>query len=75
MEELVEFLAQSLVEDPEAVSVYTKETRRAKVLKLRVAPEDVGRVIGRNGRVANAMRSVLRAAHRQDDRQIILEID
>lgn len=75
MEELVEFLARELVEEPDKVNVTVKETRRATILKLRVASDDVGRVIGKSGRVANAMRSVLRAANRDDDRQIILEID
>ena len=75
MDELIEFLAKSLVEQPDRVSVYTKETRRSTILKLRVAPEDTGRVIGKNGRVANAMRAVLYAATRDDDRAVILEID
>lgn len=75
MEQLVEFIAQSLVEEPDQVEVYTKETRRATILKLRVTQEDMGRVIGKNGRVANAIRSVLRAATRDYDRPIILEID
>ncbi len=75
MEELIEFLAKSLVEEPGQVNVYSKETRRTTILKLQVAPEDTGRVIGKNGRVANAMRSLLRVATRHDSREIILEID
>jgi predicted RNA-binding protein YlqC (UPF0109 family) len=75
MEELIEFLAKSLVEEPDQVHVYSKETRRTTILKLQVAPEDTGRVIGKNGRVANAMRSLLRVATRHDSREIILEID
>lgn len=75
MEELIEFLAKSLVEEPGQVHVYSKETRRTTILKLQVAPEDTGRVIGKNGRVANAMRSLLRVATRHDSREIILEID
>lgn len=75
MEELIEFLARSLVEEPDQVNVYTKETRRMTILKLQVAPEDTGRVIGKNGRVANAMRSLLRVATRHDGREILLEID
>lgn len=74
-ERLIEYIAQSLVENPDAVEVYTKRTRRTDILKLQVAPDDMGRVIGRNGRVANAMRSLLRAATRDSDRSIILEID
>jgi predicted RNA-binding protein YlqC (UPF0109 family) len=75
MEELIEFLAKSLVEEPNQVQVYSKETRRTTILKLQVAPEDTGRVIGKNGRVANAMRSLLRVATRHENREIILEID
>ncbi|RIK42717.1 MAG: RNA-binding protein [Chloroflexi bacterium] len=75
MEALIEFLAKSLVEAPDQVRVYTKETRRATILKLQVAPEDTGRVIGKNGRVANAMRSLLRVATRHDQREVMLEID
>jgi predicted RNA-binding protein YlqC (UPF0109 family) len=75
METLIEFLAKSLVEAPDAVRVYRKETRRTTILKLQVAPEDTGRVIGKNGRVANAMRSLLRVATRHEGREIILEID
>lgn len=75
MEELIQFIAESLVEDPQSVHVYRKETRRTTILKLRVAPDDTGRVIGRNGRVANAMRTLLDVSTRQSDRDVILEID
>jgi uncharacterized protein len=75
MEELIEFLAKSLVEEPDKVKVYRKETRRAMIMKLQVAPADTGRVIGKNGRVANAMRSLLRVATRHDDLEVLLEID
>ncbi len=75
MEDLVEFVAKSLVEEPDQVKVYTKETRHSTILKLSVASGDTGRVIGKNGRVANAMRTLLRTATRQSDRSIILEID
>lgn len=75
MEELVRFLAESLVEDPTHVRVYTKETRRETIIKLRVAQPDVGRVVGRNGRVANAMRSLLDVAARNHRKPVLLEID
>jgi len=75
MEDLIKFVAQSLVEEPDEVDVYIKSTRRTDILKLRVAPDDMGRVIGRNGRVANAMRALLSASNRQSDRPMILEID
>ena len=75
MEELIRFLAESLVEQPDRVNVYVKETRRETIIKLQVAQGDVGRVVGRNGRVANAMRSLLDVASRHADKPVILEID
>ena len=75
MEDLIRFLAESLVEEPERVRVYTKETRRETIIKLRVAQPDIGRVVGRNGRVANAMRSLLEVAARDHRKPVLLEID
>ncbi len=75
MEDLVRFLAHSLVEQPDRVRVYTKETRRETIIKLQVAQGDVGRVVGRNGRVANAMRSLLDVATRHSSKPVMLEID
>lgn len=75
MEELVKFIARSLVEEPDSVSVYTKDTRRATILKLRVASEDTGRVIGKGGRVANAIRSVVSVATRHETKPVMLEIE
>jgi len=56
------YLATSIVEDPDAVVVETEERRNSVILRLHVAPSDMGRVIGRRGRVAQAIRSVVRAA-------------
>ncbi|GIV68588.1 KH domain-containing protein [Caldilinea sp.] len=75
MEELIRYLAESLVEQPDRVRVYTKETRRETIIKLRVAQQDVGRVVGRNGRVANAMRALLEVAARHHRKPVLLEID
>ena len=75
MEDLIRFVAQSLVEQPDRVRVYVKETRRETIVKLQVAQGDVGRVVGRNGRVANAMRSLLDVAARYHKKPVILEID
>ncbi len=75
MEALVEFLAKALVEEPDAVQVFCKDTRRTTILKLQVAPEDTGRVIGKHGRVASAMRSLLNVAARHENRDVVLEID
>lgn len=73
MEKLVEFMAKSLVENPDAVQVSKRSGRDRVMLRLQVASEDAGRVIGKGGRVANAMRSVLRAAAR-DGQQVSLKI-
>lgn len=75
MEDLIRYLAESLVEQPDKVHVYTKETRRESIIKLQVAPADVGRVVGRNGRVANAMRSLLEVGARHHRKPVLLEID
>lgn len=75
MEELIRFLAQSLVEQPDRVNVYVKETRRETIVKLQVAQGDVGRVVGRSGRVANAMRALLDVAARHHKKPVLLEID
>jgi len=74
MEELVEFLARRLVDEPDAVRVEREERDDAVVLHLHVAPEDVGKVIGRQGRIARALRAVVRAAGTRDDRRLLLEI-
>jgi predicted RNA-binding protein YlqC (UPF0109 family) len=72
--ELVEFLARSLVDDPDAVRVEREERDDALVLHLHVAEGDVGKVIGRQGRIARALRTVVRAGGAHEDRRIVLEI-
>lgn len=74
MKELVEYIAKSLVDDPDQVVVTEKETRRAIVVELRVAPADMGKVIGRGGRIAQAIRAVVKAAASKDDRKVIVDI-
>lgn len=74
MRDLVEFLARTLVEDPDAVSVEEVEENGDIVLEVSVAEEDLGRVIGRGGRVANALRTVAKAAGARDDTRVIVEI-
>lgn len=71
--ELVEFVAKSLVEQPETVSVREIRGSSVTVLELHVAREDMGRVIGKDGRVANALRTLLRVATR-DEKRVVLEI-
>ncbi len=71
--ELVEYIAKSLVEKPEAVAVKEIRGSNVTVLELHVAREDMGRVIGKDGRVANALRTLLRVATR-DEKRVVLEI-
>ena len=74
MRELVEFLARSLVEDPDAVSVEEVDENGNLVLEITVADDDLGRVIGRRGRIANALRTIAKAAATRSDRRVIVEI-
>ena len=62
MEDLIEYIAKNLVDDPEQVKVNRRVTGSTTSLELHVAPDDTGRVIGKGGHVANAMRSLLRVA-------------
>jgi predicted RNA-binding protein YlqC (UPF0109 family) len=72
--ELLAYLARELVDDPDAVRVETEERDDALLLILHVAPADVGKVIGRQGRIARALRTVVRAGSVREDRRILLEI-
>jgi predicted RNA-binding protein YlqC (UPF0109 family) len=74
MKELVEYIAKSLVDDPSQVEVTEIEGATSVILELRVAPEDMGRVIGRSGRVANAMRTLLRVVAAKQGKRVTLEI-
>jgi len=72
--ELVEYLARKLVDDPEAVRVEQEERDGLIVLHLHVAPDDVGKVIGRQGRVVRALRTLVRASAVRSRRRVLLEI-
>ncbi len=74
MGELVEFLARQLVDEPDAVRVEREERDDVVVLHLHVAPTDVGKVIGRHGRIARALRAVVRAGGVRENRRVQLEI-
>jgi predicted RNA-binding protein YlqC (UPF0109 family) len=74
MKELIEYMAKALVDDPEQVHVEEIEGTSATIYELRVGAEDMGRVIGKQGRVANAMRTLLRAAAARQGRRVTLEI-
>ena len=74
MAELVAYLAKQLVDEPDQVRVEEVEEDGALVIKLHVAPADVGKVIGRQGRIARALRQVVRAAGADERRRVHLEI-
>jgi predicted RNA-binding protein YlqC (UPF0109 family) len=74
MRELIEYIAQSLTSNPEAVKVTETDEGDQIVIRLEVAPEDKGKVIGRQGRVAQAMRVLLRVAAVKDGTRAVLEI-
>ncbi|HNY22078.1 MAG TPA: KH domain-containing protein [Treponemataceae bacterium] len=72
--DLVEYMAKSLVDDPGAVTVSEVEGEKASILELRVAPADIGKVIGKYGRIAKAMRTVLAASSGKSGKRVSLEI-
>ena len=74
MAELLTYLAQRLVDEPEAVRVEEEERDDLLVLRLHVAKDDVGKVIGRQGRIARALRAIVRAGGARERRRLILEI-
>lgn len=74
MDELVRFIARSLVEDPDAVQVETKQDGDCTVIELHVAPGDMGKVIGRQGRIAKAIRTVVKAASAREHGKYAVEI-
>lgn len=74
MKKLVEVIAKSLVDHPEEVVVTESETEKGIVLELKVAADDMGKVIGKQGRVAKSIRTVVKAAASKEDRKVIVEI-
>lgn len=74
MKELVRYLAKSLVTNPDAVEVKETEAESALVLELKVAKEDLGRIIGKQGRTAKSIRTIVNAAASRNNRKIVLEI-
>ena len=74
MKELVEVIAKALVDHPEEVVVTESENEKSIVLELRVAQPDMGKVIGKQGRIAKAIRSVVKAAAAKSDKKVILDI-
>ena len=74
MKELVEVIAKALVDDPESVVVNEREEKKTTVLEVRVAESDMGKVIGKQGRIAMAIRSVVKAAAAKEDKKFIVDI-
>lgn len=74
MKELVQVIAKSLVDNPSEVHVNEVQGEQSVVLELRVAPEDMGKVIGKQGKVAKAIRTVVKAASLNVDKKIVVEI-
>lgn len=74
MKELVEVIAKSLVENPEEVSVSETVDGDSVLIELKVAPSDMGKVIGRQGRIAKAIRSLVKAASSKEDKKVVVEI-
>lgn len=74
MKELVEVIAKALVDSPEEVVVTETESEKGIILELTVAQSDMGKVIGKQGRIAKAIRSVVKAAASKEDKKVIVEI-
>lgn len=74
MKELVEVIAKALIDDPESVVVNEREEKKTTVLEVRVAESDMGKVIGKQGRIAKAIRSVVKAAAAKEDKKVIVDI-
>ena len=74
MIELVEVIAKALVDDPDSVAVSERQDGRTTVIEVRVADSDMGKVIGKQGRIAKAIRSVVKAAAAKEDKKVVVDI-
>jgi predicted RNA-binding protein YlqC (UPF0109 family) len=74
VKELIEVIAKSLVRNPDQVSVTPTDDKGVTVYEIRVAPEDMGKVIGKQGRIAKALRAVVKAAATRENRRVMVEI-
>jgi len=74
MEELVKYIAQNLVDNPDAVTTTVSETEEEVLITLSVAPDDMGKVIGKQGRIAKAIRTVVRAASAKSQKKYTVDI-
>jgi predicted RNA-binding protein YlqC (UPF0109 family) len=74
MKELVELLAKSLVDNPDEVEVREIESERSTIIELQVAPDDMGKVIGKQGKIARAIRTLTKAAAAKEGKRVVVEI-
>jgi len=74
VKELVKFIAESLVDNPEQVEVNEIEGERSIILELKVAPDDMGKVIGKQGKIANSIRTLTKAAAAKEGKRVVVEI-
>ncbi|MBU5455762.1 KH domain-containing protein [Caproiciproducens sp. MSJ-32] len=74
MKELIEIIAKALVENPDEVHVNEVRGEQSIILELKVAPADMGKVIGKQGRIAKAIRTVIKAAAIKEDKKVVVEI-
>ena len=72
--DLVEYIAKSLVDDPSGVSINVIEEDKSTILELKVAQDDIGKVIGKHGRIAKAVRTILSASANKSGKRVVLEI-
>ena len=73
MKELVEVIAKSLVENPEEVTATERQSGKTTGVELKVAPSDMGKVIGKQGRIAKAIRAVVKAAASKEDKKVVVD--
>ena len=74
MKELVEVITKALVDDPDSVVVTEREDKKSTILEIRVADSDMGKVIGKQGRIAKAIRQLVKAAAAKEDKKVIVDI-
>ena len=74
MKELVEVITKALVDDPDSVVVTELEEKKTTILEVRVADSDMGKVIGKQGRIAKAIRAVVKAAAAKEDKKVVVDI-
>lgn len=74
MRNLVEIIARAIVDNPEMVDVNQVEGEQSIIIELKVAPEDMGKVIGKQGRIAKALRTIVKAAATRDSKRVVVEI-